>query len=307
MRHVWRTHRVDLDRFFDRINLDPMIQIKYVKTTQQLADILTKGSFSGDWWTQLIQSANSMTHTTFTQRNLSVSPAGVNLLSFSSMSKRAWESFATSAGAKQNPVHCSATTARKSNDKNADKDYHAVLSPEYQAGGDSKRENMCRQDSVWKRHQYEARNIKLQTTGSGWSIEFVATGCYRRFFKWEESSSSSYIKKFDDPARKFEPQREEEHTIFFNQVLDRKCARFWSLQDLPLNVAIWSQFSSDCSYGLHLGLQRITKSSKGWRWVKVSENTRFTVTATTSANTDPTQRCIQHAGIGGLEDIVGQE
>ena len=46
MRHVARTHRVALDRLFDRINLDPKIQIKYVDN--QLADILTKGKFSRD-------------------------------------------------------------------------------------------------------------------------------------------------------------------------------------------------------------------------------------------------------------------
>ena len=39
MRHVSRTHRVDPDWLFDRINLDPKIQIKYIDTTNQLADI----------------------------------------------------------------------------------------------------------------------------------------------------------------------------------------------------------------------------------------------------------------------------
>ena len=32
MRHVSRTHRVALDWLFDKINLDPKIQIKYVDT-----------------------------------------------------------------------------------------------------------------------------------------------------------------------------------------------------------------------------------------------------------------------------------
>ena len=45
MRHVSRTHRVALDWLFDRINLDPKIQIKYIDTENQLADILTKGQF----------------------------------------------------------------------------------------------------------------------------------------------------------------------------------------------------------------------------------------------------------------------
>ena len=43
MRHVSRTRRVALHWLFDRINLDPKIQIKYIDTKNQLADILTKG------------------------------------------------------------------------------------------------------------------------------------------------------------------------------------------------------------------------------------------------------------------------
>ena len=50
MRHVSRAHRVALHWLFDRINLDPKIQIKYVDTNNQLADILTEGSFSKDEW-----------------------------------------------------------------------------------------------------------------------------------------------------------------------------------------------------------------------------------------------------------------
>ena len=48
MRHVSRTHRVALDWLFDRINLDPKIQIKYIDTKNQLADMLTKGNFTRD-------------------------------------------------------------------------------------------------------------------------------------------------------------------------------------------------------------------------------------------------------------------
>ena len=36
MRHVSRTHRVALDWLFDRINLDPKIQIKYIDTKNNL-------------------------------------------------------------------------------------------------------------------------------------------------------------------------------------------------------------------------------------------------------------------------------
>ena len=54
MRHVSRTHRVALDWLFDRINLDPEIQIKYIDTKNQLADILTKGNFTRVEWNHLL-------------------------------------------------------------------------------------------------------------------------------------------------------------------------------------------------------------------------------------------------------------
>ena len=54
MRRVSRTHRVALDLLFDRINLDPKIQIKYIDTKNQLADILTKGNFTRDEWNHLL-------------------------------------------------------------------------------------------------------------------------------------------------------------------------------------------------------------------------------------------------------------
>ena len=53
MRHVCRTHRVALD-WFDRINLDPKSQIKFINTKNQLADILTKRNFTRDEWNHLL-------------------------------------------------------------------------------------------------------------------------------------------------------------------------------------------------------------------------------------------------------------
>ena len=64
MRHVSRTHRVDLDRSFDQINLDQAIKIKYVNTNQQFADVLPQGSLSQDRWTQLTQLLGFMSHQT---------------------------------------------------------------------------------------------------------------------------------------------------------------------------------------------------------------------------------------------------
>ena len=83
-------------------NQDTTIGNAYLRTTR---------SFTGDRWTQLTQLVNIMTQTTFTQSNSSDSSAVVNS-SFSSMSKRARESFATSASAKQKRVHCEKNSRR---------------------------------------------------------------------------------------------------------------------------------------------------------------------------------------------------
>ena len=43
MRHVSRTHRVNLDCLFGTFNSN--IQVTYVSTTQQVSDMLVKGAF----------------------------------------------------------------------------------------------------------------------------------------------------------------------------------------------------------------------------------------------------------------------
>ena len=58
LRHVSRTHRVALDWLFNRINLDPKIQIRYIDTKNQLVDMLTKGNFTCDEWNHLLKLFN---------------------------------------------------------------------------------------------------------------------------------------------------------------------------------------------------------------------------------------------------------
>ena len=58
MRHVSRTHRVALGWLFDRTKLDPKIQIKYIDTKNQLADILTRGNCTRDEWNHLFCMCN---------------------------------------------------------------------------------------------------------------------------------------------------------------------------------------------------------------------------------------------------------
>ena len=57
LRHVPRTHKVDLDWLFERMRDDPGIFLKYVGTKEQIADIFTKGNFSKDAWLSLCRLA----------------------------------------------------------------------------------------------------------------------------------------------------------------------------------------------------------------------------------------------------------
>ena len=82
MRHVSRTHRVALDWLSDRISLYPQIQIRYIDTKHQLADMLTKGNFTRDERNNLLHLFNiSHSSSTCCTKNRS-------LISFSTMAKR---------------------------------------------------------------------------------------------------------------------------------------------------------------------------------------------------------------------------
>ena len=65
LRQVPRTRRVALDWLFDRINLEPKIQIKFVDTRKLLADILTNGSFSRNEWNHFLCLFNIMSFPTY--------------------------------------------------------------------------------------------------------------------------------------------------------------------------------------------------------------------------------------------------
>ena len=65
LRHVSRTHRAALDWIFDRINFDPKIDIKYVDTKDQLADMSTKGNLTRDEWNHLLHLLNFVNFSMF--------------------------------------------------------------------------------------------------------------------------------------------------------------------------------------------------------------------------------------------------
>ena len=182
-----------------------------------VATLGTIGSVTGDRWTQQKLLVNITTHTTFTQSNLSVSSAVVNP-SFSGRSKLEGASFAASGSATQKPVHCTGLLARKISDKNADMNHDAVPPPECQAGGDTRRDNLCQQDSarVNKTTPRASSSGQLEAAGPSSSGRLVAAedpSIEKKVHLHPKTHGEKYIRKFDDPVRKFEPQNEEEHEL----------------------------------------------------------------------------------------------
>ena len=58
LRHVPRTHRIDLDWLFERIREDQSIDIRYVNTKLQIADFPTEGHFTSAQWISLCDMAS---------------------------------------------------------------------------------------------------------------------------------------------------------------------------------------------------------------------------------------------------------
>jgi len=53
LRHVPRTHRIDLDWLFTVMREDPGLKLKYINTKDQVADLFTKGLFTSQLWSHL--------------------------------------------------------------------------------------------------------------------------------------------------------------------------------------------------------------------------------------------------------------
>ena len=57
LRHCPRVHRVNIDATYERIRCDPGIYLRHWPTQYQMADILTKGSFTKQQWDELLDLA----------------------------------------------------------------------------------------------------------------------------------------------------------------------------------------------------------------------------------------------------------
>ena len=59
LRHVTRTHRVNLDWCLERLREDDGIYLRHVNTKMHIADFLTKGSFAISNWKSLCNLAQT--------------------------------------------------------------------------------------------------------------------------------------------------------------------------------------------------------------------------------------------------------
>ena len=147
------------------------------------------------------------------------------------MSKRVRESFDTSASAKQKPVHCSGLSRSTSTELEATPSVKTCVSKILKESPVRRQEKQALDN--WKQQEHQLQQMICQVERTFISIQ-----------KLMERD----IRKFDDPAKNFNSLSEEEHE-FYKKVLDSICAKFGqyptNLQNFPLNIAIWSQFTSD--------------------------------------------------------------
>ena len=132
LRHVARTHRVDLDWLFERVSKDPGCFIKFVGTKEQLADILTKGSFTAEAWNALLMLCMILPPDKIVRLNIPKSANCAHAPGDSSSSQQISQSkhsFATLC----NPRACLAISSSKS--------MASVRGSDFAAGGDLSRES----------------------------------------------------------------------------------------------------------------------------------------------------------------------
>ena len=55
LRHVPRIHRINVDSIYARLREDPDILMRYWPTKYQLANLLTKGTFTKNVWDSLLE------------------------------------------------------------------------------------------------------------------------------------------------------------------------------------------------------------------------------------------------------------
>ena len=216
--------------------VEPSVRLAFCLSNQLLSSLIQLQTVFSVWESShrlLTEDADSAGHLTNVVNITAHTPStghSLTVVNYSYSRKRAGESFATPARAKQKPVHCSGLIARKTSGMNADMDFHAVLPPEYRAGGDSKRQDQCQM----------LLTFTITTIGVSISGRLVAAKHFsseKKVHPHPNAHEEKYILKFNnDFAADFKPQIEEEHE-FNSQVPNSLTAHFGQyltdLQDSP--------------------------------------------------------------------------
>ena len=229
MRQVSRTHRVNLDLLCDRISLDPMIQIKYVGTTQQLADIYTKKG--------IIHRRQMDTTDTTGEHHDSHHIYSMQLVS----SFYGCDSFLQAWAHVPETLSLHRQAWNKSQFIAQDwlREHLSISMPTCgQSRSTSTRISSWRRLQAWKlvsarfwkSEPHDVRCIKLWSTGSGWSIKLQLLQkilqVKRKFIFIQKTDGENYISKFDDLAN-FKPQSTERARISQSSIEQFMCKIGW--------------------------------------------------------------------------------
>ena len=114
----------------------------------------------------------------------------------------------------------------------------------------------------WQSWQNDASSLELRTLGYSRSIRLWATGC--------DPSSEYWWRRVKSESSNL--RSEEKHELY-NQVLKQYLCQLWLIscqaRGFPVHRCDLKPIHERLPYGLHLGIQRITKIWKGWRRIEV--------------------------------------
>ena len=126
---------------------------------------------------------------------------------------------------------------------------YAVPPPDYKAGGDSKREELCQQDP---------QTFTTTATGASSSsgrLEAVKDPLHAGEVKVNPQTNTwgeRNIRSFDDPAKRFQPQNREEqefYTMLLHSIFANLGNNPADLRDLFFDIAPWSRLLAGFIFG----------------------------------------------------------
>ena len=126
-------------------------------------------------------------------------------------------------------------------------DHHAVLPSDFQAGGDSKREELCQQDPQPLTITAAGASSSLVRVEAAGASSSGRSGAVKgppntgegNVHPQTNTDLEQHRKRFDDAARSFQPQNQEQQD-FYTMVMHSFCAQLGEepthLRDFPFNV-----------------------------------------------------------------------